>query len=114
LKKHWPIAKYVLLLLQAIPLSAVPQTKAQDIWAIEFLSGATICIPTALRIRQSGEEDIGLNARYKKVVRSAFVLRPAYRQVEMTLSFSCIPVQDGSADVTNLTFHGIIGLKYSL
>ena len=222
LKKHRPIRKYALLLSLGIPLSAVAQTKAQNIWALELLSGAIASIPTPLRIRQSGEEDIRLNARYEikpfdrplyYVLRIAkwksdqawelelihlklylkneptevqsFAVTHGYNLLSMnwaqrqkayvlhlgagmvlahpetkvrskklpenggifglgqylsgaglhsaigkefhawkslfivaegkiTLSFARIPIQNGSADMTNLIFHGIIGLRYSL
>jgi len=222
LKKHSLIRMRALLLVLGIPLGAVAQTKAQNIWAFEILSGAIASVPTPLRIRQLGEEDIRLMAKYEMrplappfyyVLRIArrksnrawelelihlklylkngpaevqfFAISHGYNHLsinwaqrrkglvlrlgagivfahpenkvrgkklpenggifglgqylsgpglqaaigkelyfwkslsitaegKITLSFARIPIQDGRANMANLTFHGIIGLRYSL
>jgi len=222
LKKHSLIRKYALLLALGIPLGAVAQTEAENVWALEILSGTTASLPTPLRIRQFGEEDIRLNARYETrpfvspfyyVLRIArwksnrawelelihlklylknsptevqsFAITHGYNLLnvnwaqrqkgyvlhlgagvvlahpenrvrgkklpenggifglgqylsgpslhtaigkefhawqsllivaegKITMSFARIPIQDGRANMANLTFHGIIGLRYSL
>lgn len=57
--------RYFLISIQAILIAALAVTaEAEETWTVELFTGSAYNLTTPLTIRQSGYEDIKLNARY--------------------------------------------------